>query len=146
MLCGQVRLHFSLQNLSKNSFLRIQFARQAGPRGFPTASPEIRNETAVLGPDGAALFPEELHAHLGELSASGNGCLQISLQTANVTEYAQPLENWAPPAEQAAGSRAQPRGQLCQGCRKSEHHCAQQLMSGEGTQAGQVGVRCSQPW
>ena len=52
----------------------------------------------MLGLDRAAPFPEELHTHLGELSASGNGYLQITLQTANATERAQPLENWAPRA------------------------------------------------
>lgn len=40
-----------------------------------------------------APFPKELHMHLGELAASGNGCLQSSLQPENATEFAQPLEN-----------------------------------------------------
>lgn len=78
---------------------------------------------AVLG---LAPFPKELH--LGDLSASGNGCLQSSLQPGNATEFAQSLENWNIP-----GSRGQ-------------HHCAQQLMPRERTQPGSVGMRCSQPW
>lgn len=79
----------------------------------------------------------------GELSASGNGGWQTGVQTANATGHTQPLENGAPPAEQAERAAEEPaelgmpkgRGSRCPAADGQGRH----------QQAAPGGTSCSQP-